>query len=873
MASHQRFHIEDLTQLRNEAKRLGVTLPVEEDISNLLEPIHIGSKTLPNRLLIQPIEGFDADALGGPQELGFRRYRRFAAGGAAILWFEATAVVPEGRSNPRQFWIHDKNVDRFKRLVEETRKAAHESMGSNHNPLLILQLTHSGRYSKPSGEQAPIIAHHSKVLDPLHNLPEDYPLITDDELDRLQDAYVQSARLASEAGFDGVDVKSCHRYLVSELHASFTREKSKYGGPFENRTRFLIEVARRIDREVDGFITTRLNAYDAISYPYGFGVDKEDYTKPDLAEPIHLTSMLKEIGLPILNCSIGNPYYNPHFGRPFDFTIKGGSIPEIHPLEGVALFLQIIRDIQQAHPDLPVVGSGYSWLRYLLPHVGAAAVKNGWASIIGLGRGALAYPDFVRDLMEKKRMDPYKCCVACSSCTQIMRDGGSTGCVVHDSEIYGVHYRLGRRFSPDRLKEEAERCRDCETPFCKRKCPANIDIPGFIKAFADGDIEKSYQILTEKNALPEICAYVCPTEVQCEGGCVEKLLTDQSVAIQDIQRAVAQQAREMGLAKLRLPGEMSGHTIAVAGAGPAGMACTVSLLRKGHKVALFDSDATPGGVVRRLIPPDRMPYERVDEEVLSILDDVDSDRLQRKFNTPVTPKNNLEILMEVYDAVFLGMGLPEGKTLANRSYENLRNSILFLEEAKFEGRVEVPETVAIIGGGNTGMDAAVTAKRNGARHVYMICFESFKTMPAWLSQRQQALLEDIIFMNQFMPRGYAADNGVIKAVKVTQVHLTKPDEDGFCAPIEISGRDLEVEVDMVIEALGQKAPDNLREMIPGVQLTDNNLIAIVPGNHATSRKGVYAGGDIVNGGQTAVQAVADGLAAADEIDHYLINKS
>lgn len=167
------------------------------------------------------------------------------------------------------------------------------------------------------------------------------------------------------------------------------------------------------------------------------------------------------------------------------------------------------------------------------------------------------------------------------------------------------------------------------------------------------------------------------------------------------------------------------------------------------------------------------------------------------------------------------------------------------------------------------MDAAVTAKRNGARHVYMICFESFKTMPAWLSQRQQALLEDIIFMNQFMPKGYSADNGVIKAVKVTQVHLTKPDEDGFCAPIEIPGRDLEVEVDMVIEALGQKAPDNLREMIPGVQLTDNNLIAIVPGNHATSRKGVYAGGDIVNGGQTAVQAVADGLAAADEINNYL----
>jgi len=535
MAKHQRFHIKDIDQLQIEAEKLGVTIPVEEDISILLKSIQIGSRTVPNRLCVQPIEGFDADGTGGPQELGFRRYRRFAAGGAGILWFEATAVVPEGRSNPRQFWIHDENGDQFKRLVAETRKAATESMGNHHEPLLILQLTHSGRYSKPAGKPAPIISHHSQILDPLHRLPADYPLITDDELHRLQDAYVHAAKLAAEAGFDGVDIKSCHRYLVSELHASFTREDSKYGGSFENRTRFITEVARRITQEVkDVFITTRLNVYDAIPYPYGFGVDKNDHEKPDLDEPNKLISILKSIGVPILNGSIANPYYNPHYGRPYDFPIKGGSVPEIHPLEGVALFIRIIRDIQQAHPDLPVVGTGYSWLRYLFPRVGAAVVKRGWANIIGLGRGALAYPDFVRDLMETGEMDPYKCCVTCSSCTQIMRDGGSTGCVIYDKEIYGANYRLGRRYSPDRLIEEAERCRHCETPFCRKACPADINIPGFIQAFAKGDIEASYNVLTEKNVLPEICAYVCPTEVQCESACMEKILSDQAIAIQDI---------------------------------------------------------------------------------------------------------------------------------------------------------------------------------------------------------------------------------------------------------------------------------------------------------------------------------------------------
>jgi NADPH-dependent glutamate synthase beta subunit-like oxidoreductase/2,4-dienoyl-CoA reductase-like NADH-dependent reductase (Old Yellow Enzyme family) len=872
MSKHKRFHVRNLNQLQEEAKHLGITIPVEEDISILLESIKVGSKTVPNRFLIHPLEGFDADYNGTPQDLGFRRYRRFAAGGAGTIWFEATAVVPEGRSNPRQFWIHDKNVDEYKRLVEETRKAAHESMGTSHDPLLILQITHSGRYSKPTGKPAPIIAHHSKILDPLHKLPDDYPLISDDELDKLQDIYVNAAKMAAEAGFEGVDIKSCHRYLISELHASFTRDNSKYGGSFENRIRFLTEIAKRIRNEVKGiFVTVRLNVYDAISYPYGFGVDKLDYKKSDLSEPIQLISILKEMGMPILNASIGNPYYNPHFGRPFDFTIKGGNIPDIHPLEGVALFIKIIQEIQQAHSDIPVIGSGYSWLRYFLPQVGAAVLKKGWASIIGLGRGALAYPDFVRDLIETKKMDPYKCCVSCSSCTQIMRDGGRTGCVIHDKEIYGVNYRLGRRFSPDRLIEEAERCRDCETPFCKKECPANINIPGFIKAFADGDIEKSYKILTEKNALPEICAYVCPTEVQCEGGCVENILAENAVAIQDIQRTVAQQARKKGLTQIKLPETSTGKKVAVVGAGPGGLACTIALLRKGHIVTIFDTESQAGGVVRRLIPSVRIPYDTTDQEYQAILENIPNDRLERKFNTTLTSDKNLDTLTAEYDAVFLGMGLSEGKTLSNKSYDNLINAVQFLDEAKHKGNIKVPKTVAVIGGGNTGMDTAITVKKNGARDVYMICFESFKTMPAWLSERQQALIEDIHFMNMFMPKGYIENNNKITSVKVTQVQLDDPDENGFCAPIEIPGSDLEIKVDMVIEALGQKTPGNLKEILPGVKLTDNNLILVGPDNKATSRQGIFAGGDIVNGGLTAVRAVADGLAAADEIDDFLKN--
>jgi 2,4-dienoyl-CoA reductase (NADPH2) len=257
-SKHQRFHLKDLDQLRAEIERLGLEMPIDEDVSVLATPLTIAGKRMPNRFSVQPMEGFDAHPDGAPGELSFRRYRRYASGGFGLIWFEATAVMEEARSNPGQLWLHAENVGAFRELVESTRQAAQERFG--RDVILIVQLTHSGRYSKPTGRPRPLIAHRSPILDPQHNLPEDYPVVTDDYLDRLQDTYVEAARLAAEAGFDGVDVKSCHRYLVSELLASSTRE-GKYGGSFENRTRPLRESLARIKDEVPGvFITTRLNA-------------------------------------------------------------------------------------------------------------------------------------------------------------------------------------------------------------------------------------------------------------------------------------------------------------------------------------------------------------------------------------------------------------------------------------------------------------------------------------------------------------------------------------------------------------------------------------------------------------------------------------
>lgn len=434
IVGHQKFNYKSLNDLREDVDRLKVDLPISEDLSILSDSIMIGNRELPNRLTIHPMEGADGTADGKPSELTYRRYERFARGGAGLIWLEASAVVHEGRANPRQLYMCKENKSDFEKLLEKIHKTA--ELEYDRSPYTVIQLTHSGRHSRPEGKPAPIIATANPYMDKF--LPDEYKIITDDELKRLEDKFVEAAVLAKEIGFDAVDIKSCHGYLISELLSSFTRE-GEYGGSFENRTRFLRNVVDKIrDRLGDSIdITLRLNAYDAIPYPYGFGVSKDDVSQPDLREPIKLLQLLKEKGVKFVNITTGNPYYNPHINRPYDL---GPYIPDEHPLEGISRMLNVIREIQGAVPEMIVISTGYSWLRHLGQYVAAGGIKEGWFKMAGFGRQAFAYPDFARDILEGRGMDPKKCCIACSKCTEIMRNGGTTGCVVRDAKHYAPIY-------------------------------------------------------------------------------------------------------------------------------------------------------------------------------------------------------------------------------------------------------------------------------------------------------------------------------------------------------------------------------------------------------------------------------------------------
>ncbi|MCU0408076.1 MAG: hypothetical protein MUD02_03920 [Bacteroidales bacterium] len=424
---HERFKYKTGEELLEKAAGLGIDIPFTSDISPLLQPVTIYGRTVANRLLVQPMEGYDSLPDGSPSELTVRRYHRYASGGSGVLWYEAVAVVHKGRSNPGQLWINSGNVKAYSDLNGAVRAKAREN---GIDPFLVVQLTHSGRYSKPEGKPLPQAGGANPAIDRIS--PH---ILTDDELSLIQDSYIEAAKLSAAAGFDAVDLKACHGYLVVDLLAARDRKNSIYGGEEpEKRFRFLLETYDRIRSEVPGIVvTSRLNITDL--YPGGFGVDSRGDI--DYSEPLLLVAKLADRGVPLLNLSMGSPYHNAWVTRPFDTPLPGLAPPGEHPLAGVARMINDTAFFQKRFPGIAIAGSAYSWLRNFIPNVAAAVIRDGGAVFAGLGRSSFAYPDLPLDLIKHGKADPAKCCITCSGCTRLIRGMYHGGCVIRDREIYG----------------------------------------------------------------------------------------------------------------------------------------------------------------------------------------------------------------------------------------------------------------------------------------------------------------------------------------------------------------------------------------------------------------------------------------------------
>ncbi len=423
---------------------IGATLPRHPDPPAVLSrPLAAAGRTLANRWVVLPMEGWDGTPDGRPTDLVRRRWHRFGLSGAAMIWGgEAVAVRPDGRANPHQLTISSESIGDLAELRAELLAGHAAATDGGPVPLIGLQLTHSGRWSRPLGAPAPAIAFRHPILDAVVGA-DDTNLITDAWLDDLVAAYAAAAVVAREAGFDFVDVKHCHGYLLHELLAGRERP-GRYGGDLDGRTRFLSEVVGAIRRDAPGLqVGVRLSAFDVVphvkgpdgrgvpasngSYPYAFGGDGTGLGV-DLAEVHELCERMAALDITLLCVTAGSPYYCPHVQRPAYFPPSDGYLPPRDPLLEVARLLEVTGMITRAHPELTVVASGLSYLQEWMPEVAAGTVAGGGADLVGYGRGVLSYPELPAQVIDGDAIERPKLCRTFSDCTTAPRNGLISGC-------------------------------------------------------------------------------------------------------------------------------------------------------------------------------------------------------------------------------------------------------------------------------------------------------------------------------------------------------------------------------------------------------------------------------------------------------------
>jgi len=445
---------------------LGIELPCDAAIltgsasplSQPLDPVRVNGKTIGNRLAIQPMEGWDGTRTGGITEEVRRRWRHFGSSGAKLIWGgEAMAVRADGRANPNQLMITPENKAALAELRGLLVAEHADRFGKTDDLVVGFQLTHSGRFCKPNDHARiePHVGCRHPILDRRYGVISDDQVFTDDELSRLVEDYVRAARIAHDVGADFVDIKHCHGYLLHELLGAHVRP-GRFGGSFENRTRLFSNIVQAIRASGNPIeIGVRLSAFDMVPfrpdpqlstagrpgrgipedwvglvpYLYGFGVNRQNPTEPDLEEAHRFLELAAGLGVKLVNITAGSPYYNPHIQRPAAYPPSDGYLPPEDPLVGVARQVQAVRQLRAHAPaGMVIVGSAYSYLQEYLPHVAQFVVRSGWADIIGVGRMVLSYPTMLQEAMETGAVNPKVICRTFSDCTTAPRNGLVSGC-------------------------------------------------------------------------------------------------------------------------------------------------------------------------------------------------------------------------------------------------------------------------------------------------------------------------------------------------------------------------------------------------------------------------------------------------------------
>ena len=460
-------HHKTVGDFRKHVASLGIVLPCDDEIiksplSPLAQPAKCDGLTIGNRFCIHPMEGWDAQTDGNPSEYTLRRWHNFGLSGAKLIWGgEAVAVRPEGRANPNQLYAAEHSKAGLGKLRETLLDAHKDHVGNTDDLLVGLQLTHSGRFCRPYDKKKmePRIVYRHPILDRKFGITSGDAVMSDDHIKGIVADYIKAAQMASDLGYQFVDIKHCHGYLGHEFLSAYTRP-GPYGGSFENRTRFLREIVEGIRATCPNLLLgVRLSAFDfvpfkpdpdlsegknlgpgipedfstCLPYHYGFGIDEQNPVAVNLSETFKFLDLLQNLNIRLVNLSAGSPYYNPHIQRPAYFPPSDGYQPPEDPLVGVARQIDIVGQIKTHYPDLLIVGTAYSYLQEFLPHVGQHLVREGLVDFIGLGRMVLSYPDLPLDVLNKGEMVKRKICRTFSDCTTAPRNGIISGCYPLDT--------------------------------------------------------------------------------------------------------------------------------------------------------------------------------------------------------------------------------------------------------------------------------------------------------------------------------------------------------------------------------------------------------------------------------------------------------
>lgn len=751
---YQPFYLHTLADLRAEVCRLGLDVPAEENLAPLNCSLELEGRTISNRFCAQPISGADALEDGSPGPLTIRRYSRYAKGAFGLIWIERTAAIDQEAAGG--LCLSQSTMIPFASLLEQMHRDALTP------PTVILQLK-----------------------------------------SKIPSAIVSAAKLAYEAGYDGVDVQTGRETLP--------------------------ETIARLKDAVPGLlIGTRLCAYEAVRG--GFGVSTSDYRKYDLSAPLAFVNELVKSGLQILNLTSASPRLTgENRGTKGITDYEPG---DEHPLTTIVRQLEVARAFRKEFPAVPIIGSGLSWLRQLLPYIAAGAVRSEWMDFAGLGRSALACPDLPAQVLGKGSVTPTSTCIVCFACVQLSENSREVGCVLRDAETYGSHFLEMRNLSPDRLRAEAARCHLCEAAPCTEKSPTKTDIASFIKNFRESGEERAFELLRARNPLPEMTAQTSAYWMEEEGACIENILSGRPVPIHHLQYAVAWHGRTRGLSGIDIPTACTEKLVAIIGGGPTGISAATRLIELGHRVHIFETSSHLGGIPARLLAKHRAITNPLDEIDALLTPALGAGRLQIFFNHTLGENLSVNELLSKYHSVLVAVGLWGERSIGTAT--GVIGALDFLEH----GLASTPSRAAVLVGGDSAMDACSALRSIGVPNIHVI-FSGPRSGLHWHMSDSWFAHSGVHAMMNWEPRGYRCDENK----QVTGVILRHSELDA----------EVVQPVDLVVEAMGLEVPANIRSELKA---------------HPTR---VYTAGALMNGGASVGRCIAEGRAKADVI-HLELSK-